>query len=84
MHLPRYHRSFDKYDIQDVAIGKFHQFATDRNVHVTLVCHPRKEAEAEKLTMASIYGSAKATQEADTVLILQTDSTNHKYVEEKK
>jgi twinkle protein len=83
MHLPRYHRSFDKYDIQDVAIEKFRQFATDRNVHVTLVCHPRKEAEAEKLTMASIYGSAKATQEADTVLILQTDG-NRKYVEVKK
>lgn len=76
-------KSFDKYDVQDVAIEKFRQFATERNVHVTLVVHPRKEAETEKLSMASIYGSAKASQEADTVLILQSQQGN-KWVEVKK
>ena len=75
--------SFDKYDVQDVAIEKFRQFATERNVHITLVCHPRKEAENERLSMASIYGSAKATQEADTVLILQTNGQK-KWIEVKK
>lgn len=30
-------KSFDKFDIQDIAIEKFRKFATDRNVHVTLV-----------------------------------------------
>ncbi len=71
--------SFDKFDIQDVAVAKFRKFATARNVHITLVVHPRKEDEGAKLGISSIYGSAKATQEADTVLILQNDG-RRKYV----
>ena len=65
--------TFDKFDVQDAAIEKFRKFATDRNVHLTLVCHPRKEAEDTRLNISSFYGSAKATQEADTVLILQNE-----------
>jgi twinkle protein len=74
---------FDKFDVQDAAIEKFRKFATDRNVHVTLVVHPRKEDEGAKLGISSIYGSAKATQEADLVLILQNEP-NRKYIEVKK
>ena len=33
--------------------------------------HPRKEDEDANLNLASVFGSAKATQEADLVLILQ-------------
>ena len=65
--------TFDKFDIQDIAIEKFRKFATEHNVHVTLVVHPRKEAESSQLNISSFYGSAKATQEADTVVILQYD-----------
>ena len=75
--------SFDKFETQDIAIEKFRKFATERNVHVTLVVHPRKEDEGVKLGISSIYGSAKATQEADTVLILQNDG-RRKYIEVKK
>jgi len=75
--------SFTKFDVQDAAVDKFRKFATDLNVHVTLVVHPRKEMEFAKLGMNSIYGGAKASQEADTVLILQHDGTN-KVVEVKK
>jgi twinkle protein len=75
--------SFEKFDIQDVAIEKFRKFATQHNVHLTLVVHPRKEDETAKLNISSFYGSAKATQEADTVLILQHDG-RRKYVEVKK
>lgn len=57
--------------VQDVALEKFRKFATEHNVHVTLVVHPRKEDEGHRLTTSSIYGSAKATQEADLVVILQ-------------
>ena len=57
--------------MQDVALDKFRKFATDKNVHITLVIHPRKEDEGHKLTTSSIFGSAKATQEADLVVILQ-------------
>lgn len=56
---------------QDFALDKFRKFATEKNVHVTLVIHPRKEDEDNKLTISSIFGSAKATQEADLVVILQ-------------
>ena len=41
------------------------------NCHVTMVIHPRKERTNEELTTSSIFGSAKSTQEADNVLIIQ-------------
>ena len=69
--------------MQDTALEKFRAFATTHNVHVTLVVHPRKENEGDRLGMSSIYGSAKATQEADNVLILQNDG-NRKFIEVKK
>ena len=47
------------------------QFASNKNVHVTLVIHPRKENEGSDLNISSVFGSAKATQEADNVIILQ-------------
>ena len=75
--------SYDKFEMQDIAIEKFRKFATEYNVHVTLVVHPRKEDEGAKLGISSFYGSAKATQEADTVLILQSDG-KRKFVEVKK
>lgn len=55
---------------QDKIIAEFRNFATKYNCHVTLVIHPRKERE-EELTTLSIFGSAKASQEADNVLIIQ-------------
>lgn len=75
--------SFDKFDVQDIAIEKFRKFATEHNVHLTLVVHPRKEDESSKLGISSFYGSAKATQEADTVIILQNDG-KRKYIDVKK
>jgi hypothetical protein len=32
----------DKYDIQDKAVEKLRAFATSKEVHITLVVHPRK------------------------------------------
>jgi hypothetical protein len=75
--------SFDKFEVQDMAIEKFRKFSTEHNVHVTLVVHPRKEAEDSKLSISSFYGSAKATQEADTVIILQNDC-RRKYIDVRK
>lgn len=74
---------FDKFDVQDIAIEKFRHFATRNNIHITLVVHPRKEQENTYLSMSSVYGSAKATQEADIVLILQNDGRK-KFLEVKK
>jgi twinkle protein len=40
-------------------------------VNVILVVHPRKEDDRVALNISSVFGSAKATQEADLVMILQ-------------
>lgn len=63
--------SNDKFELQERAIEKFRLFATKHNVHITLVVHPRKESEDAPLNLSSVFGSAKATQEADSVWILQ-------------
>ena len=76
--------SWDKFEVQDIAIEKFRKFATEHNVHVTLVVHPRKEDETSKLSISSFFGSAKATQEADTVIIIQNDANRRKYLDVKK
>ncbi len=63
--------SFDKFDVMDNAISKLRRFATEHNVHVSLVVHPRKENDDSAIQTASIFGTGKATQEADNVIILQ-------------
>lgn len=63
-------KNVDRFWKQDVIIARFRNFATMYNCHVTMIIHPRKE-RTEELTTSSIFGSAKATQEADNVLIIQ-------------
>ena len=76
---------WDRMDAQDYALQAFRKFASAKNVHISLVIHPRKEPEGAPLSIASIFGSAKATQEADTVVIMQHDQMNkRKYLEVKK
>lgn len=62
----------DRYEYQDYVIGNCRKFATEIDCHITLVIHPRKE-EGTMLTMNSIFGGAKASQEADNILILQVE-----------
>ncbi|XP_013810441.2 twinkle mtDNA helicase isoform X3 [Apteryx mantelli] len=74
--LPLYFMTFHgqqniKLAVQDYIVGAFRKFATDNTCHITLVIHPRKEDDEKELQTASIFGSAKASQEADNVLILQ-------------
>ena len=64
-------RGFDKFENQDKAIEKLRNFATNKNVHISLVVHPRKTNEDEEIGISSIFGTAKASQEADNVLIIQ-------------
>uniref|UniRef100_A0A8C1QLZ0 Twinkle mtDNA helicase n=1 Tax=Cyprinus carpio TaxID=7962 RepID=A0A8C1QLZ0_CYPCA len=63
--------SLDKFAVQDHIIGAFRKFATNSCCHVTLIIHPRKEEDDKELQTASIFGTAKASQEADNVFILQ-------------
>ncbi|XP_038678249.1 twinkle protein, mitochondrial isoform X2 [Scyliorhinus canicula] len=65
------HLSVDRFSAQDYIVGTFRKFASDNSCHVTLVIHPRKEEDDKELQTASIFGTAKASQEADNVLILQ-------------
>ena len=65
-------KTLDRYYAQDMIIGKFRKFASLHNIHLTLVIHPRKEDEPI-LTTNSIFGGAKATQEADNVILLQEE-----------
>ncbi|CAO3660466.1 unnamed protein product [Rhizopus stolonifer] len=60
----------DKWELQENAIASLRSFATLQDVHITLVVHPRKET-GEALDINSIFGSAKVTQEADNVVIIQ-------------
>ncbi|KAJ2558510.1 hypothetical protein EV175_000746 [Coemansia sp. RSA 1933] len=64
-------KGFDKYDAQDAAIATFRRFATEENVHITVVAHLRKDQPSSDADINSIFGSAKVTQEADNVVILQ-------------
>jgi twinkle protein len=64
-------KGFERFDNQDLAIETFRKFATEKNIHITLVIHPKKVDDDEKLRLSSIFGSAKATQEADNVFVFQ-------------
>ena len=59
--------NYNKFDLQDKALTLFRRFATEEDVHLTLVIHPKKEIEGQLLGMHSVFGGAKATQEADNV-----------------
>lgn len=63
--------NLDRFFRQDALIGAFRNFASSYNCHVTLVIHPRKERDGEQLSINSVFGGAKASQEADNVLIIQ-------------
>ncbi|KAB0795922.1 hypothetical protein PPYR_09983 [Photinus pyralis] len=67
-------KHMDRFWKQDVIIAAFRSFATRKNCHVTLVIHPRKERDLDELTTNSIFGGAKASQEADNILIIQDKS----------
>ena len=74
----------DKFQVLDTALEQFRNFATQKNVHVSLVIHPRKQAEHIQLNMSDVFGSAKAIQEADNVVILQNRGERGRYLEVKK
>lgn len=62
---------FERLDLQDQVVDRFRNFATAKNVNVIMVVHPKKEDDIMDLGLGSIGGSAKCSQEADMVMILQ-------------
>ncbi|XP_045613950.1 mitochondrial DNA helicase isoform X1 [Procambarus clarkii] len=61
----------DRWWEQDKTVAAFRRFATVNNCHVSLVVHPKKVPAGQPLSIESVFGGAKVTQEADNVLILQ-------------
>ena len=61
----------DKWEIQDNAVSLLRRFATQNQVHISLVVHPRKE-DREQLELNSVFGSVKVVQEADSVIMIQS------------
>lgn len=75
--------SLDKWDLMETAVTAIRSFCNTYAVHVALVVHPRKELDDTPLGLASVSGTAKATQEADNVIILQKLG-DQRYLELKK
>lgn len=64
------HYDGDKYSQQTKFINEIKDFAKKKNVHIILVCHPRKEQSNALLRKESISGTADLTNMADQVIIL--------------
>ena len=62
----------------DNTIRMLRELATFTDVHITVICHPRKTQNVSKkdgyafLTEYDLSGRARSVQEADNVIILQT------------
>lgn len=54
-----------------MTVAKFRKIASDKNVHLSLVIHPRKN-DGPELSIHSVFGSAKSIQEADNIVIIQS------------
>jgi len=74
----------EKFDYQDRAISAFRKFCTEKMVNIILVIHPRKDDDRVALHISSIFGTAKATQEADFVMILQKVDDHQMFLDIKK
>lgn len=74
---------YEKFDLQDRIMEKFRNAATRKNIHISLVIHPRKVDDEQQLGLSSVFGTAKATQEADNVLIVQRGA-NYRFLSVKK
>ncbi|KAI9246687.1 P-loop containing nucleoside triphosphate hydrolase protein [Phascolomyces articulosus] len=74
--------NLDRWELQDDAVAELRKFATEQDVHITLVVHPRKDV-GDALDINSVFGSAKVTQEADNVIIIQKGESQ-RYLDIKK
>jgi twinkle protein len=51
-----------KFDLQDKVMSRLRKIATNYNVHMVIVIHPRKTEDTEDIQIHSIYGTSKAAQ----------------------
>ena len=52
---------YQKFDLQDKVVGNLRKMATDKNVHIIVIIHPKKVEDDNNLNIGSIFGSAKST-----------------------
>lgn len=52
-------------------MAKLRDISIKYNVHVVIVIHPRKTEDNDDIGIHSIYGTSKATQEADNIWLIQ-------------
>ena len=71
------------FQAQDEILAKFRSLVTKHQIHLSLVIHPKKVPESDDLDISSIFGTAKATQEADNIFIIQTRN-NFRIIDIKK
>ena len=64
-----------KFDLQDKVIARLRKMATNYKIHLVIVIHPRKTEDSEDISIHSIYGTSKSTQEADNIWIIQNRDT---------
>jgi twinkle protein len=65
--------------------SRLRQLASDHNVHVCVIIHPKKVEDDNNLTVGSIFGTAKISQEADSIMILQKNNMqNYRILQVKK
>lgn len=61
---------YRKFDLQDRVTTELRRLATEEDIHIFLVVHPKKVEDDTQLNAGSIFGSSKITQESDNVVIL--------------
>lgn len=65
--------------------SKLRKLATDLNVHICVIIHPKKVEDDNNLNVGSIFGTAKISQEADSIMILQKNNMpNYRILQVKK
>jgi len=62
---------FKKFELQDSLMARLREISIKFNVHIAIVIHPRKTEDGEDIGIHSIYGTSKATQEADNIWLIQ-------------
>ena len=50
-----------KFDLQDRVISDLRKLATEKNINICLIIHPKKVEDDTNLNVSSIFGSAKST-----------------------
>ncbi|KAA0199763.1 DNA polymerase [Fasciolopsis buskii] len=64
----------ERFQRQDRFVQKLRSFASHKGAHLTIVVHPRKEDFDKQLSISSLYGGGKIAQEADNILLLQSEN----------